>query len=930
MWNMEGIQYNAQRESGGPSYLISADPGSSGGGTYSGNSQQPTLQQYESIFGPAGRDVKIDSQRHKRHQRWHLPDALKGPNTFLTDRVDGLITDATNSPFTRNILPYKYIDNPDQKFKWNVYSFDEGMASRVPYEAAARVLPQSKRSFAGYIVRQGLAIAMEHNFMLSAKGRENFKNQLTQLVGSIQLTNDLDVHVALLQAPSYQRHMSEKYYDQSKTVAQLARQYTDIFGIMQKHPNALDILIEDAKNHLRTWGAADPSFLMTNGKLTAQMTMNPEKTNYLTNGPDGAARLAQGPDLPSYRGLSIIHSRKFSLDTGTAPRDLLRRKVRVAQYHWIKAGDLDTKGSIELYDQSRDSMFRLSYEQLLEMGKCSAVPGAGPGASSGGAAGASSGGAAAGTPTRNSLTSKLATIDDFTFIPQLDDEVYTWNDPIEKATYKKDTLMLILLHKLIRIVVNDRNFHFDTSADYVRTLVSVISAVNGGRPNQSWKKLEVALPSTADAQDWQNLIFKYTACLQFNALQFTLSYLTNMSSDYSTHAGSKAFNTGLAAQMPSGADTNIATRMSDLNTYLQSVDLDSIQDADMAAILDFSWADFVEDTIKAVVKNIKNTKIDGVSGESTQQFNARKLMHALTYASTFDPGWILTPGSAATSTVSIATQYNIMILRPNIEHEMLSVIMGRGGDQELGCTFWGQTELSCYDDAQHGIWGMSYKYHERAMVLNEKNLIRVFDVAFDGYNGGMDQTYLDWNTGVEEFRMTTNERTRPYTGPSMIVMLFPETSGHTTTQPVPNPLQIFDGAGTPSTGLPDDPGVGNNTSEHNPLQLQGSAGNPSSADKVFSSDIRNQYRDYLDALGLTAENFGSADKTPGEMCIAGEASGMPMAFEGTMKIYDGAGACKKHVQGSGHLGPSYVGVASIREGRGVTYPAAAPTLHHLI
>ena len=45
---------------------------------------------------------------------------------------------------------------------------------------------------------------------------------------------------------------------------------------------------------------------------------------------------------------------------------------------------------------------------------------------------------------------------------------------------------------------------------------------------------------------------------------------------------------------------------------------------------------------------------------------------------------------------------DIVILRPNIEHEMLGIIMGRGGTQELGATFWGQTELSCYDDAQHG------------------------------------------------------------------------------------------------------------------------------------------------------------------------------------------------------------------------------------
>lgn len=62
--------------------------------------------------------------------------------------------------FTTVILPYVYLENPDGKIKWNVWSFDEGMASRVPYEAAARVLAQSHRSFAGYTVRHGLAITM--------------------------------------------------------------------------------------------------------------------------------------------------------------------------------------------------------------------------------------------------------------------------------------------------------------------------------------------------------------------------------------------------------------------------------------------------------------------------------------------------------------------------------------------------------------------------------------------------------------------------------------------------------------------------------------------------------------------------------------------------------------------------------------------------
>ena len=44
--------------------------------------------------------------------------------------------------------------------------------------------------------------------------------------------------------------------------------------------------------------------------------MTPEKTNFITQGYDGMKRLKQGPMLDSYRGLNIIHSRQYSLETG--------------------------------------------------------------------------------------------------------------------------------------------------------------------------------------------------------------------------------------------------------------------------------------------------------------------------------------------------------------------------------------------------------------------------------------------------------------------------------------------------------------------------------------------------------------------------------------------------------------------------------------
>ena len=40
---------------------------------------------------------------------------------------------------------------------------------------------------------------------------------------------------------------------------------------MQKNVNALDILIEDAKITLQSWGSPPPSFMLCNSKLTMQV-----------------------------------------------------------------------------------------------------------------------------------------------------------------------------------------------------------------------------------------------------------------------------------------------------------------------------------------------------------------------------------------------------------------------------------------------------------------------------------------------------------------------------------------------------------------------------------------------------------------------------------------------------------------------------------
>jgi len=259
----------------------------------------PQTSDWVNVFGPSGYDVQPDNNRNRKYGRLHLPDVLKGPNQWITDRVDGLITDATDSPFTTIILPYMYMEYPDRKIEWNVWTFDQGLASRVPYESAARTLTQRKQTFSGYTVRQGLAITMEHNFMMSPEGMQNFHNQITQVVGSIQTTNDLDVHMALMNAPSYLGQVREKYY-LDNYLHKSIRGYIDMFGFVQRNMYAMDILIEDTKSVIKNWGGDEPDFLLCSGKLTFQLSMTQEKTSYLTRGQDGTKLFKAGLDMPTY------------------------------------------------------------------------------------------------------------------------------------------------------------------------------------------------------------------------------------------------------------------------------------------------------------------------------------------------------------------------------------------------------------------------------------------------------------------------------------------------------------------------------------------------------------------------------------------------------------------------------------------------------
>jgi hypothetical protein len=285
-----------------------------------------------------------------------------------------------------------------------------------------------------------------------------------------------------------------------------------------------------------------------------------------------------------------------------------------------------------------------------------------------------------------------------------------------------------------------------------------------------------------------------------------------------------------------------------------------------------------------------------------------------------------------------AEDVEIVIVRPNIEHNMLGVIMGLGGET-LGNTLWGQTELSVYDDSMHGLWGMSYKYHERAIVFNEKNLIRMWDIAYDGYNGGKDDTYVDWMSADDEsapcgpsaFKRATLDLSKNYRGPSMMVMAFvhdrrrQHDEGGTVydrdfKRNWPSPIVFYDSYS--GTG-------GQQTREALPIDYDNVQTVDVEEFRVFNnqlySDAYSDYRQMMPefkTMHLTRKTAGqsSADAETGTDCLA---------FQGSMRIKEG-GVMIQEILGSGHHGPDYVGIASVRAGKGQKVAGQAPAPYRLV
>jgi hypothetical protein len=740
---------------------------------------------------------------------------------------------------------------------------------------------------------------MEHNFMMSERGRRDFNNQLMQLVGSIQYTNDLDVHMALITAPNYERTEVEKYAYTDSDPTQVLRKYVDMFGMCQKNPNGLDVLIEDSREIFKKWGASEPTFMLTNSKLGYQQNMTLEKTQYITNGADGIKRLKAGPELKSYRGLNVINSRHFSMEAGRQPRDLLNRRVRVAEHYKLPpmtATEL-AGNTVLLYDQGRDQMAPVSCKELYESSRLTYDD---PHVDD--------------DPTFDEI---MSLENDKKLVPSGFWEHLFWNpntmgggEATSKSRYEN-------------FIDNEADFSSRICAYHPKFIINYHKAKQGGvdftgvggQPlfaviMTGPTSLAAVVAREAVIPDVQ-FVKDMTAIFSFNEdeqLQMK-AWLKFIAMSRIHQEGATPHGTcHMSCRLTAGDILTVATNER------------GFTDPNRRFMVWFytgrfaheGWVD--DDAAAAMQQRGGPIDSDSIAYCMLMPYIARGYSRCENLVN------LLTGGDAKVG----VKKYSLMVVRPSIEHYMLGVIIGRGGTGELGATLWGQTELSCYDDAMHGKWGMNYKYHARAVVFNEKHLLRLWDIAFNGYLGGMGMKRVNWGD-VEAWHEASVDLSEPLrsTFPDMFVMQFESDTRFD--GDLPNPINFHSDGDPAAAGAMVDPENIHKTHSRE-MDVFGQYGIEGG---MMSVANLARYREYKRRMPEYT-TMHKQRKAAGHASHEGDTHTASLSFSGTMVVRGPHGQVILDQHGTGHLGDSFSGSASIRSGHGSMAAPGRPSTQRII
>jgi hypothetical protein len=328
------------------------------------NDQTDLSKIWEPFFGPALKGPIItDPYTRQANQNLALPDAYKGKSTFLGRIIEEQVL-TEDDWYTAVMLPITTSET--LSITWSRWTFDQHRTEIVPEEAPSRLITNRKSQHSAAMERSGIAMQLEHGFMKTQDGIDNYILNLRQMAYAVSETNKADVISAYLNAEDVNRTWEHRHgHYNSRTIRQRLDMDRDTWAVAQKDEKGLEKL--DAKSDeemMRYKGLANTWLLPPKLKLLAQF--QPHKTDYYLSGKAWSYDAKENFGILGNKRVFLM--RQYDIDAHEL-LDISLRQRQIGQYYTMVDRNSDARTeddrytpeerSIIVYDEDSDYWAKL-------------------------------------------------------------------------------------------------------------------------------------------------------------------------------------------------------------------------------------------------------------------------------------------------------------------------------------------------------------------------------------------------------------------------------------------------------------------------------------------------------------------------------------------------------------------------------------------
>ena len=304
---------------------------------YPQQSSAPQANPWVEYFGrPAFALGEQDSSARQPYDRYDLPKAYEGRNDYIRQAIEGFVINKGDLLWTRELLPIERRENPN--FNFSTWYFNETFAGRVPHEGISRVVQSQKTEHSGKMVRRGLALILEHGFMNTAMGRQQYMLNILQIVQAIQITLNFDVLSTILTCKRFNIQWMRQHGYFRDQIPMLRKKEVARFGIIQKNAHGFDVLIEEHKKQLMDMSGVTADALIIPQSVTLYLPMVPKENHIYSNRGDLGVKRFEAGAITEFRSLRIYAAKPTSMGKNRLPVDLLCSGEQIG-HHNIMAYD---------------------------------------------------------------------------------------------------------------------------------------------------------------------------------------------------------------------------------------------------------------------------------------------------------------------------------------------------------------------------------------------------------------------------------------------------------------------------------------------------------------------------------------------------------------------------------------------------------------